>query len=220
MFNSFEGEYKDGKRNGEGKEFYKNKKIKFEGEYLDGKRWKGKGYNPDGNLEFEMENGLGYIKEYFSDGKVKLEAKYVNGVKHGLVKEYNILYLDSFHIDYENYTKYYSNNAYYYLEFEGEYENGKRNGRGKEYSFSNKVIFEGEYLNGKRKSGKEYIGETLEFEGKYLNGKKLTGKISEFYNDYDRKLKFKGDHLNGKKWNGIGYDKNGKIIYELKNGKG
>ena len=50
MFNSFKGEYKDGKRNGEGKEFYKNKKIKFEGEYLDGKRWKGKGYNPDGNL--------------------------------------------------------------------------------------------------------------------------------------------------------------------------
>ena len=62
-FNSFEGEYKNGKRNGKGKEFYSNEKIKFEGEYLDGKRWKGKGYAPDGNLEFGMEKGLGYIKE-------------------------------------------------------------------------------------------------------------------------------------------------------------
>ena len=56
-FNSFEGEYKNGKRNGKGKEFYSNKNIKFEGEYLDGKRWKGKGYDPEGNLEFGMENG-------------------------------------------------------------------------------------------------------------------------------------------------------------------
>ena len=98
------------------KEYDKNK-LKFEGEYLDGKRWKGKGYNPDGNLEFEMENGLGYIKEYFSDGKVKLEAKYVNGVKHGLVKEYDIFYLYSYHYVAAYDTKYYSNYDNYYLEF-------------------------------------------------------------------------------------------------------
>ncbi len=38
------------------------------------------------------------------------------------------------------------------LEYEGEYSNGKRNGKGKEYDYSGKLIFEGEYLNGKRKS--------------------------------------------------------------------
>jgi antitoxin component YwqK of YwqJK toxin-antitoxin module len=38
----FEGEYLNGKRNGIGKEFYNNGKIKFEGEYLNGKR-NGKG---------------------------------------------------------------------------------------------------------------------------------------------------------------------------------
>ena len=33
---------------------------------------------------------------------------------------------------------------------EGEYINGKRNGKGKEYDYNGKLIFEGEYLNGER----------------------------------------------------------------------
>ena len=37
--------------------------------------------------------------------------------------------------------------------FEGEYLNGKKNGKGKKYDF-NSLIFEGEYLNGE-KMGKE-----------------------------------------------------------------
>ena len=50
---------------------------------------------------------------------------------------------------------------YYYdhkLEFEGEYLNGKRNGKGKEYDFLNGDLkFEGEYLDGKRNGkGKKY----------------------------------------------------------------
>jgi len=40
--------------------------------------------------------------------------------------------------------------------FEGEYLNGKRNGKGKEYYVNGKLIFEGEYLNGER-NGKEKI---------------------------------------------------------------
>ena len=83
------------------------------------------------------------------------------------------------------------------LIFEGEYLNGKRNGKGKEYNYYNyedKLIFEGEYLNGKRNGkGKEY--------------------------DNYGKLIFEGEYLKGKKWNGKGYDE-GKIIYELKDGKG
>ena len=51
----------------------------------------------------------------------------------GLIKEYN---------DYN-----------YKLIFEGEYLNGERNGKGKEY-YDGKLIFEGEYLNGKRWNGK------------------------------------------------------------------
>jgi len=60
--------------------------------------------------------------------------------------------------------------------FEGEYLNGKRNGKGKEYYLDDKLIFE------------EY------------------------------KLKFEGEFLNGKKWNGKGYNKKGKIDYEINEG--
>ena len=80
------------------------------------------------------------------------------------------------------------------LIFEGEYLNRKRNGKGKEYDDYGKLIFDGEYLNGKR------------------NGK---GKEYDIYGN----LIFEGEYLNGKKWNGKGYDE-GKIIYELKDGKG
>ena len=79
------------------------------------------------------------------------------------------------------------------LEFEGEYINGKRNGKGKEYHYNGKLKFEGEYLYDYRLKGKEYINERLEYEGEFL-----------FNNKY----------------NGKGYDENGNIIYELKNGNG
>jgi antitoxin component YwqK of YwqJK toxin-antitoxin module len=40
--------------------------------------------------------------------------------------------------------------------------------------YNDKLIFEGEYLNGQRNDkGKEYYdNETLKFEGEYFNGKK------------------------------------------------
>ena len=44
-----------------------------------------------------------------------------------------------------------------HLSFEGEFLNGERNGKGKEYNIFDKLIFEGEYLNGlKNGKGKEY----------------------------------------------------------------
>ena len=41
------------------------------------------------------------------------------------------------------------------LIFKGEYLNGERNGKGKEY-YKGKLIFEGEYLNGKKWNGKGF----------------------------------------------------------------
>jgi len=53
----YEGEYLNGKRNGKGKEYYNIGRIKYEGEYKNGKIWNGKGYNINGNIEFEINNG-------------------------------------------------------------------------------------------------------------------------------------------------------------------
>ena len=43
------------------------------------------------------------------------------------------------------------------LEFEGEYLNGIRNGKGKEYYNNGELKFEGEYLNGKDGMEKDMI---------------------------------------------------------------
>ena len=82
----FEGEYKNGRKNGKGKE-YNNKKLLFEGEYLNGKRWNGKLYGKDGCIEFEIKDGNGKIKEYYDDGKLKFEGEYLNGEINGKGKE-------------------------------------------------------------------------------------------------------------------------------------
>ena len=53
---------------------------------------------------------------------------------------------------------------------------------------------------------------------KYLNGKR-NGKGKE-YNYYNSNLLFDGEYLNGKRWNGFGYNVNGNMEFEIKDGKG
>ena len=52
------------------------------------------------------------------------------------------------------------------LVFEGEYLNGKRNGKGREYDCNGKLVFEGEYLNDERWDA--YNGKII-FVGEFLN---------------------------------------------------
>ena len=39
-------------RNGKGKKYYKNGKLKFEGEYSNGMKWNGKGYDINNNIVY------------------------------------------------------------------------------------------------------------------------------------------------------------------------
>ena len=106
----YEGEYLGGKRNGKGKEYYSDSILKYEGEYFLGKRWNGKGYNKEGEIDFEIKEGNGKGKEYYFDGELEFEGEYLSGKRNGKGKEYN------------------SDGK---LKFEGEYLNGERNGKGK-----------------------------------------------------------------------------------------
>ena len=167
--------------------------------------------------------------EYQSDGKAKefnmyndeliFEGEYLNGKRNGKGKEYQ----------------------YDDLVFEGEYLNGKRNGKGKEYNSEYLIVFDGEYKNGKRwngngldkygniingfKDGKGFIKEyhrsddygLVLFEGEYENGER-NGKGTEM-NDYGIKI-FDGIYRNGKQQTGKGYDAEGNVSIELKNGRG
>ena len=177
----FEGKYLNGKKNGKGFEYdgY-SKNLIFEGKYLNGKRRKGKEYYINGKLKYEGEYLDGKIwngKGYNVNGKLEYEIKNGAGnVKELRKKEYN--------------------DEQSVLEFEGEYLNGIRNGKGKEYDKYGDLIYEGEYLDGIRLNGKEYENRRIKFEGQYLNGKIWNGKKYEYVNG---RLKFKGDYLNGKK---------------------
>ena len=73
------------------------------------------------------------------------------------------------------------------MKFEGEYLNGKRYGKGKEYDYKGTLDFEGEYKNGKRHGwGKEYFSDgTLKFEREYFFGELNTKTIiSILFNDF------------------------------------
>ena len=111
-------------------------------------------------------------------------------------------------------------NLFDYKFLSGKYFIGKKNGKGKEYNILNdELIFEGDYIDDKRTGyGKEYYEkEKIRYEGKYLNGKR-NGKGKEYYKNGS--IKFEGIYLFGLKYKGKGYDKYGKILYELENGKG
>ena len=193
----FEGEYLNGKRNGKGKEYYCDGNLCFEGEYLDGKRLKGDKYD----INWQIISGLNYSKgegkEYDGFSKLIFEGEYLNGERNGKGKEYLngfLLFEGEYLKDKKWEGKGYDSanniayelkddkglikeyNEFYNLEYEGEYLNGKRNGKGKEYrkllhnSLISKFNFEGDYLNGKKHGkGKEYYeDDKLQFEGEYL----------------------------------------------------
>jgi antitoxin component YwqK of YwqJK toxin-antitoxin module len=117
------------------------------------------------------------------------------------------------------------------------YKFEESNGCGKEYIKDTEIIiFDGNYLNGKRNGkGKEYYTNgNIKFDGEYLNGKKIKGKgfdvygnINLIFNDgkivekYDNgKLKFVGDYCNCKRWNGNIYNYLGNKEFTIKYGKG
>ena len=96
------------------------------------------------------------------------------------------------------YNKFFQNkfdrNLINYRLYSGRYIIFESKEKGKEYDAENdEKIFEGEYLNGKRNGkGKEYsLNDDIEFEGEYLNGKR-NGKGKEYY--YKGKLKFEGEY--------------------------
>ena len=176
-FIKYEVNYINGDINGKGKELtYDHNSLIYEGEYLNGKReGKGKEYNNAGDLIFEGEYFYGYKKkgkayvnkilEY--EGEYLFEKKW-NG--KGYDEKGNIVYeLINGNGKVNEYDEYYS-----LIKFEGEYLNGEKNGKGKEYDDGD-LLFEGEYLNGKRWNGKgkEYDEfNALIFEGEYINGEK------------------------------------------------
>ena len=107
--------------------------------------------------------------------------------------------------------------------FEGEYFEGKRNGKGKEYNWKGILTFEGEYLNNRKwkGEGEEYdnFGHLI-FKGKYSDGKQTTGNKYR-YDIMSKKLRYEGIYKNGKANFERYYNKKGDLFAEIiyENGK-
>ena len=164
----------NGRKEGDGKEFYFNKRIKFEGSYSKGIKVNGTGYDKFGNEIYTIDNNI--VTEKYKNGNRVFEGSYYNGKKWTGVW-YDINGNVAYNIKCgKGFVKEFFDDGV--LKFEGEYDNGERNGKGKRYDYENKeVLFEGEYLNGEKWNGKgkEYyldqdeIDDVDEYKMKYPN---------------------------------------------------
>ena len=219
------GEYKNGERNGKGKEYDESNYLLYEGEYLNGKKWNGKGYDREGNIIYEIKNGNGEIKIVLYSKK-GLYYKFIGEYKNGNITKGKFYHRGKLAFEGEYLNGELWNGIYHEYDhddkiLEGEIKNGKLNGKGKEYYLNGKLKFEGEYLKDKRWNGKiydrkgniilelksgngkgkeYYTNLNLKFEGEYLNGLKH-GKCKTYFESGD--LKYDGEYLKGKK-NGHG----------------
>ena len=106
------------------------------------------------------------------DEKIKLKSiKYNKKLQNIInIKLINYKFLSGKYIIYEEngIGKIYSGDSDNLL-FEGQFLNGKKHGKGKEYNINEILIYDGEYLNGNRNGkGREYnINEILIFEGEW-----------------------------------------------------
>ena len=269
----YEGEYLNELKNGKGKEYYSNGQLKFEGEYLKGKRnGEGKEYD-HGGLIFEgtyingIKNGIGKefyskgislfninntyehqksmdIKDFYSKNRLKFYGVYKNGKKWsgiGLDIFNNILYELK---EGKGLVKEY--NEHNSLLFDGEYDNGEKNGIGNEYAPNGKLLFAGLYLNGKKWYGEsialntsrkglhikdgeglfiEYdVKNNIIYEGLYINGERNgngreiipVSNEGNFIILEERNVTFEGEYLNNKR-NGEGKEYiNSKIVFKGK----
>ena len=136
------------------------------------------------------KHGKGKI--YDIDNNIEIESVFFNGKESGISKAYkNGILLKE--IDYS-----------------------KPYPEGKEYNDQGKLIFEGTFDDRHRSTGnyKEYYENgNIKLEGK-LNNECIEGTVKEYYND--GKLLFEGEYELSERYNGKIYDKNGKIIDEIK----
>ena len=155
------------KKNGKGRDYYENGKIKYEGNFVDDKY-------EDKEAKYYYENGDLYIGE-FKDGimngngiiySTKFEGKFLDG-------------------EYSNGKLYYDNGDYY----KGPFKNGKKEGKGKEYYKNNKLKYEGKFIDDKYEDdeGKFYYENGEVYTGQFQKGI-IYGKGSKTDN-YGKKIK-------------------------------
>ena len=190
----FKGEYNNGERNGKGIQYDYEGEVIFEGEYFNGERWTGKGkeYFSDIIDKTTTIDSFNMFKQEKSSGitfsnmfGTKKKTKNIFGGFFNTSDESENQFNDI--LKTKNFFSLSTGKNYLYritlynidqkvLKYEGEYLNGKRHGKGKEYSKYKSLRYEGEFRNGKyHGQGKlfdEYFGilGKAKYEGEFRDG--------------------------------------------------
>lgn len=206
-------EYKDGVKNGKFSEFYLYGRLKKEGQYINGNKdgeWKT--YDKDGNiiLKESYKNGQlhGEFERKINNHSLRISGQYINGKREGEWCKANdwstikLNYKDGVKDGKYSISKLVDmcpeENYYPVKSFNGEFKNGRREGKWIFYYLDGKLKEEREYKNGS-KNGlcKKYSKEgKIDKITSYKDGIK-NGKYKEF--DSNEKLCLEGVYLNGKK---------------------
>ena len=153
-----QGKLKDGKYEGEWKQFWEDGQLEEEGNYVNGNEegeWKR--YYDNGQLSSEGKyvngNSEGEWKFYHKNGQLITQRKYVNGKKEGETKSYH-------------------DNGQ--LSSERKYVNDKREGETKRYYDNGQLKREEKYVNGEMEGEWKFFHDNgqLKEEGKYVNGER------------------------------------------------
>ena len=218
----FEGEYFNGERNGKGKKYDYEQEIKFEGIYKNGEKWNGKGkeYYTDHDEENDVDPNQFKIDLFAPKKKEpsfsdifkpkplaifslfeKKEDPLIGNIMKNTFKNHNIERVTNNNFGHNLEEK--------VLKYEGEYLNGKRHGKGKEFTKNKILVYEGEYQNGLwHGKGKQYnsdkisygLGPQLLYEGEFKFGK-WDGKGKEYETGLlyiDKRIKHEGNFVKGK----------------------
>ena len=174
----FQGRYKNGLREGRGKEYDDNGVVKFDGFFCNGKRlnmikmremngyWKevdddGRLINISKRNDSGEMNGICYF--FNSDGEISKISEYKKNNEIRILKTF----VDNIMIEYHKGVR----------KYEGEFINSllfnyPRNGMGREYDCGTQsIIYEGNYFNGKRHgAGKSFHNKRVQYDGLWING--------------------------------------------------
>ena len=159
----------------------------------------------------EIKNGYTHGKgtllyEYsFSDGDFEVDDEFMGNFKNGMREGYGISYHSS---DWYTYTGILE---YHRKEYEGEWKQNQRHGKGTEYWYYEEKEYEGFWKNDQRhgKGISYYSDQKKEYEGDWKNNQQHGRGIS--YHENGQK-EYEGEWFQGNKYGkGIFYDINGTI---------
>ena len=212
----YDGKLINGIKNGKGKEYDENRNLIFEGTFKNGKKMKIdiiNRYNELGELVYKKddeEENILSVKDYRNHIMIKPGIWILEKEEKKIEKPKKLSSLNNS----SELSKKRNKIIFKKIKFEEE-ENDGKNGMVKEYDINNNLIFEGEYLNGKRYNG-TYIIKMQEKVYYYIieQGLIVEKKVEKRNKD---DLIYEGDCKDGK---GKILNLEGKILFngEFKNG--